>query len=226
MVSPTLAILLFSVHLHPSITMLLCDAWSPHVFPHNLPSLAARDCQNLIAYLPSHPALLDLHQLNNTVSLSLNLGPLRQPSAPFFPQASLSYNTCVLMVNYYAGSLPANPFDVDVPGTLIRAPPVALHEASILKIWQIARDAAERIVSHCVLAHGREGGEADSLNLPEMDAWYKVEVSKRRSRSWPPWSAMTLMPLTQLSMSGVLEVMNAQWTAWLDNVFAHSFYHI
>ena len=129
------------------------------------------------------------------------------------------------MVNYYAGALPEAPFNLDVPGTLIRAPSTALHEASILKIWQVAREAAERILSECVLSQGREGGEADLLNLPEMDAWYKVEISKRRSRSWPPWSAMTLMPLTQIGLSSITDILDAQWTAWLDNIFSHTFYH-
>ena len=209
---------LLLVHLLPTLAVLQCNLWQQHLFYQNLVPLAplASDCRNLIAYLPSASDVL-----NTTGSSATHRS--HSPSSPFFPQASLSHDTCVVVINYYAGALPDEPFNYHVEADVVfRSPRPALSEASVFKIWQLTGEAVERIVAQCILGQGAEGGEADVLQVPELEAWYKVELWKKHGGMWLPWNR-AFMAVAQKGLAGEEGM---PWMEWMENVYAHSFYVI
>ena len=158
----------------------------------HIPSTA--DCRHVISHMPH-----EFHTVNQT-SLSydhLPYGQVLYPSHPFFPQAQFLHQSCFIKVSYHPNALreiqdlESIEFSLEYPDLVdylkyyeYPKPTVALHESSVMFIWDAVKTSARHITERCV-AFEVTGMDWVWLDLAE-DLWLLVEVlASEPQTNWP-----------------------------------------
>ena len=165
--------------------------------------LSAADCTHIISHMPFEASAV---ANNNTASASASTpdhdlhGPTTlHPSHPFLPQAQFLHESCLIRASYHS-SVERDAMDRESPehhhdhAALISflqhfdyyGPTIAVHEPSIVALWDIVRGSAERVNERCV-ANRWTGLDWTRLDLPGTEElWLLVQVQASVPRgTWP-----------------------------------------
>ena len=167
-----------------------CD-YEHHLGLH-VPS--TNDCHHIISQMPYGS------RMTNQTSLPYDhipYGRVHDPSHPFFPQAQFLHQSCLIKVSYHPDALrelqdlESFQYSLDYPDLIVflkffeyPKPMMALHESSIMFIWDAIKATASHIIERCV-KDNTTGLDWVWLDLAE-DLWLVVEVVARGpDGEWP-----------------------------------------
>ena len=138
---------------------LTCYARPPSDTPFRPPLVS--DCQYILAHLPRPFS-------------ALGRGPEVSHSAPFLPEANLHYASCLITIFITRGHAPPDLRNLEYE----KPPDFPLSEADIIRIWDVAKRAADKVLARCIRAQSpREGSVWGRLNvIGKGPMWYAVEV--------------------------------------------------